>query len=96
MSIEIPDWVLEAATKALFEDQCPLDQWTSPMEEDEREDWRDGARKVLRAALEGWLEPRGYLITWEISDEQVVSARPAHQDDGTTETLYLLRKDKTP
>lgn len=84
MSIEIPDWVVQRAYEAWREAATA------------RKGNKPSIEAAIRAALEGWLEPRGYLITWDISGEQLVSARPAHQDDGTTETLYVLRKDKTP
>lgn len=109
MSIEIPDWVVEAAAKAFFEDQCPLDHWDAPMEGDERDDWRDGARKVLRAVLEGWLEPAGFQhrynrplpdgtsCRWfESSDSDLEKIRNNYSDQYDLRTLYTLRKDKTP
>lgn len=89
--IEIPDWVVEIALKGRAEaaNQPPKivdGYYHFPTA-------HDAMRSALSAALERWLVPRGYLITWHSSGEQVVSARPAHQDDGKTDTLYLFRKE---
>lgn len=88
MSIEIPDWVVQLAVDAYAKvnEECG----------EAVEYFPDAMTEALRAALEGWLVPRGYLVTWHSSGEERVSEIPAHRDDGTTEILYRLRKDKTP
>lgn len=60
--IEVPSWVVEIAAKAYFEDMSSLDRWNDPMDEKEREDWRDGARKIITAALGAWVVREPYRL----------------------------------
>lgn len=55
--MKVTDAAVEAAAKAFFEDQCPLDHWNDPMDDAEREEWRKGARKIMQAGLAAMLEP---------------------------------------
>lgn len=40
---------IDAVARAIFEDQCPLDHWDAPMDNEERDSWRDGAKKAIDA-----------------------------------------------
>ncbi|MEG3182648.1 hypothetical protein [Novilysobacter erysipheiresistens] len=47
----VDEAMVERAAKAIFEDQCPEDMWNAPMQDDERESWRECARVTMSAAL---------------------------------------------
>lgn len=94
--IEVPDWVVEIAAKAYFEDMCSLDRWNDPMDEAERDDWRDGARKIITAALGAWVVPAGFTNSEEM--RELLAGRGGWVSgielDGDTHTLYTLRQEK--
>lgn len=91
--IEVPDWVVEVAAKALFEDQCPLDIWETPMDDEERESWRDGARKIITAALGAWVVPVGQADTMP-GTVGFTAAVFKTIDVGVAQPLYTLRQEK--
>jgi hypothetical protein len=95
---------VEIAAKAYFEDMCSLDRWNDPMDEKEREDWCDGARKIITAALGAWVVPVGrkqphkeYLMHTRGHDDY---AAGLFGDAGVkiaekfTEQVYALRQEK--